>query len=220
MGDFRDGRDVENLEAGIADGLADDEPSLRTNSGGEARVIPGTDQGRADVEARQRLHEQVDRAAIERRRGDDVIAGAGEGRDGEVHRRHPARRAERADAAFERGDALFKHRRRRVGDARIEMAGAFEVEERSGVVGIIEDVGRRLIDRHGARAGRRVGALTGVQAQRVEGGRAGGWHDDSLQMRRHGVAHAEPRRIGPHRIDHKRNGSVNASRRYRLISAF
>ena len=41
-------------------------------------------------------------------------------------------------------------------------------EELGGVVGVLEDVRGRLIDRHRPRAGRRVGALAGVHRQRVE----------------------------------------------------
>ena len=55
------------------------------------------DERRGDAEARQRLGQQIDRAAVERGRGDDVVAGAEQRRDGEMHRRHAARRADRAD---------------------------------------------------------------------------------------------------------------------------
>ena len=59
---------------------------------------------------------------------------------------------------------------------RIDVAGAFEIEQRRRVIGIGEDVGGGLVDRHGARAGRRIGALAGVQAERVEGGRTRSGH--------------------------------------------
>ena len=38
---------------------------------------------------------------------------------------------------------------------RVDMPGAFQVEQRRGVVGVLEHVGGGLIDRHGARAGHR-----------------------------------------------------------------
>ena len=104
--------------------------------------------------------------------------------DGEMHRRHAARGADRADAAFQRGEPLLEHRRRRVGDARIDVAGAFEVEQRGGVIGVLEHVRGGLVDRHGARAGRRIGVLAGVQAQRLEGGRFRSRHAVILRGRR------------------------------------
>jgi hypothetical protein len=36
------------------------------------------------------------------------------------------------------------------------------------MIDIVEDIGGRLIDRHGARAGYRIGPLTGMQAEAVE----------------------------------------------------
>ncbi len=168
-----DRRDVQHLKAGIADGLADNEPGLPRDGGGKAGMIARLDEGRLNSETGQRLRKQVDRAPIKRSGRHDVIAGAEKGRDGEVHRCRAARRADRADAILECGEALLENRGRRVGDAGIEMAGSFEIEKRGGVAGVLEDIGRRLVDRHRSRAGHWVGALPGVQAQRVECGRAG-----------------------------------------------
>ena len=61
----------------------------------------------------------------------------------------------------------------RIGDARIDVAGALEVEQRGGVVGILEHVGRGLVDRHRAGAGRGIGMLARMQAQGFES--AGGF---------------------------------------------
>jgi hypothetical protein len=49
---------------------------------------PG-DEGRGDAEARQREVEQVVRAAVERARGDDVRAGAGDRRDRQMQAAWP-----------------------------------------------------------------------------------------------------------------------------------
>jgi parallel beta-helix repeat protein len=76
----------------------------------------------------------------------------------------------------ERRDPLLQHRDRRVGDARIHVARALHVEERSRVLGIAEDVRGGLVDRHRAAAGRRVGRLAGVQRQRLEIGVLGPSH--------------------------------------------
>ena len=41
-------------------------------------------------------------------------------------------------------------------------------EQVGGVLGVVEDVGGGLVDRHGARAGGRVGRLAGVQGEGLE----------------------------------------------------
>ena len=158
-------------------------PITRRVSAGSRRGMPSRSRGltkrRRDAEARQRVRQQVDGAAIERRGGDDVIAGAEQRRDGDVHRRHAARRAHRADAALQRRQALLEHRRRRIRDPAVDVARPLQVEQRRGLIGIVEDVGRRLIDRHGARAVHRIRMLAGMQAQGVEPGRFGRGHQST-----------------------------------------
>ncbi len=168
MGDVGDLRDVEHLETGIADGLGDDQPGLGPDGGAEAVEIARLDERRRDAEARQCVGQQIDGAAVERRGGDDVVARAHERGDGEVHRGHAARRADRADAGFERRNPFLQNGGRRIGDAGVDVAGALQIEQRGRMVGILKDVGRRLVDRNGARAGHRIRMLPGVQAERFK----------------------------------------------------
>ena len=86
----------------------------------------------------------------------------------EVQRRLAAGGGDRADAALQRRDALLQHGHGRVGDARIDVPGALQVEQAGRVLGVVEHVGRGLVDRHGARAGGRIGPLAGMQRERVE----------------------------------------------------
>ena len=113
-------------------------------------------------------------------------------RDREMQRRLPARRRDRADAAFERGDALLQHRAGRVGDARIDVSRALHVEQRRGVVGVRQHERRRLVDRRRPRAGRGIGRSAGVQRQRVE-------------LMRPGLRHGASRRLGnaAHMVTHR-----------------
>ena len=107
---------------------------------------------------RQGVREQVVGAAVEAGAGDDLVAGAGEVEDGqEVSAAWPDAVASAADAAFERGDALLEDVVRRVHDAGVDVAELLQPEEIGGVVGVLEDVGRGLVDRHGARACRGIG---------------------------------------------------------------
>ena len=73
------------------------------------------------------------------------------------------------DAALERGDALLDGVLRGVHDPRVDVAGLGEAEEGGGVVGVAEDVGRRLVDRQRAGAGGGVGALAGMDLLGLEG---------------------------------------------------
>ena len=102
--DRGDLRDVQDLEAGIADRLAEHEAGLGPDRRGEGRRIARVDEGRLDAEARQGELQQVGAAAVERLGRDDVAAGAHQRRDREVQRRLTARGRDRADPALERGD--------------------------------------------------------------------------------------------------------------------
>src|SRR5216684_1832958 len=160
--------------------------------GAEAVVIARLDEGRGDAEARQGVGEQIDGAAVERGGRDDVVAGAEQRGDGEMHRGHAARGAHRADARLERREPLLQHGRRRVGDAGVDVSGALQVEQGGGVVRILEHERGGLIDRRGARAGDGIGMLAGVQAQRFEP-RGFRWRhafprEDLLMVRRSGPA--------------------------------
>ena len=174
--DLRDLGNIQHFEAGIADGLADHQPGIGPDRSAKFVERARLDEGRGDAEARQRVRQQVDGAAIERGRGDDVVAGVEQRRDRQMQRRHAARGADGADAAFQRGQPLFQHRRGRIRNPCIDVAGAFEIEQRRGVIGILKDVRGGLIDRHRARAGDGVGMLAGVQAEGFESGRLGCGH--------------------------------------------
>ena len=65
----------------------------------------------------------------------------------------PEATASAGRAAFERGDALLEDVGRRVHDAGVDVAELLKPEEAGGVVGVVEDVRRGLVDRHGARLG-------------------------------------------------------------------
>ncbi len=171
-----DARDVEHVEAGIAERLAEQQPRLGPDRGAPPSRSRGSTNVVVDAEARQRVVEQVVRAAVERARRDDVLARAEERDDREVQRRLPARRGDGAHAAFERRDALFEHRDRRIGDARIDVARALHVEQRRGVIAVRKDERRGLVDRRRARAGGGVGRRARVQRERVEAVRLGLGH--------------------------------------------
>ena len=82
--------------------------------------------------------------------------------------RLPGRHGQRAGPAFDRGDALLEDVGGRIHQARVDVPEFLQREQIGGVLGALEDVRRRLVDRHGARAGGRIGNLAGVQRQRAK----------------------------------------------------
>lgn len=192
MRDLCNLRDVQHLEAGIADGLADHEARVGLDRGAETVEVARLHEGGGDAEARQRVGQDIDRAAIQRRRRDDMFAGADERCDGEMQGGHAARRADRADAAFQRGDPLFEHRYRRIGNPGVDVAGTLEIEQRRRVIGVLKHERGGLVDRHRARAGERIRMLAGIKAERFEGGRLWRRHVNSYGRRRFDVASDMP----------------------------
>ena len=57
-----------------------------------------------------------------------MVAGIEQRRDREMHRGHPAGRADGADAALERGKPLFEHGGGRIRNPGVDMPGALEIE--------------------------------------------------------------------------------------------
>jgi hypothetical protein len=116
------------------------------------------------------VREQIDGAPIKRGRRDDVVAATKQRCDRQMHRGHSACGTDRADAAFQRCEPFLQHRYGRIGDARVDMADALKVEQRSGVLGILKGIGRRLIDRYRASPGCRVWVLPGMETQSFKRG--------------------------------------------------
>ena len=170
LGDLGDGLDVDDHAAGIGNGFDEDRLGARRDRRLEGLEIVGIGPFRRPAEVLVAVVELVDRAAIELGRGDEFVAGRQQGVEGEEFRRMAGGDAERSRAALERCDALFQHRRRRVGDARVDVAERLQAEQRGGMVDVVEDEGGRLVDRRCARAGRGIGLGAGMDG---EGGKAG-----------------------------------------------
>jgi hypothetical protein len=117
--------------------------------------------------------ELVDRAAIElfaRRR---IRRPAHQRMHDDTCAAWPEATAKRRGAAFERGDALFQHRVGRVADAGIDVAERLQAEQRGGVVDVVEDERRGLIDRRRPRAGGRIGLRAGMNGKGGKSRRCG-----------------------------------------------
>ena len=102
------------------------------------------------------MSKQIVGAAIELAGADDIVADAGDALDSIGDCRHARGDGKRADPALHLRYALFQHGGRGVHDARIDISRHREVEQIRAMLGIIERVGGRLIDRNRGRLGRWV----------------------------------------------------------------
>ena len=139
VGEGGDGLDVEDLGLRVGDRLAEEQLGV-----GADRGAPRVDRGRVldeahlDAEARQRVLQQVEGAAVERGGGDDVVARLGDVEHGERLGRLARGDEQGADAALERGDALLDDVGRRVHQPGVDVAELLEPEEVCGVVGVVK----------------------------------------------------------------------------------
>ena len=91
-----------------------------------------------------------------------MIAGLRQREHGAELRREAAGKGYPSEPALEAGHALLERGDRRIADAAVDVPVAAQREKLRRLLGRPEDVGRRLIDRCGARAGRRIGRRAGV----------------------------------------------------------
>ena len=166
--DLRDSRQIHDLQTRVSNHFAENQPRFGPDRCLEGLGIARIDQGGFDAEAWRRMQKEVDRAAIQATRSDDMASLPHQGGHqqpeagmtrGSGQTRHPL---------IQRRDPFLQHRNGGVADAAVDVAGTLEVEEAGRVIGVAEDVGRGLIDRYGPGAKGRVGLLAGMQGQRVE----------------------------------------------------
>src|SRR2546428_2897860 len=83
-------------------------------------------------------------------------------------RSHAGGSCQRTCSTFKGGDTLFKGRVCRVHDARVDIAKALQGKEVGGMIGVVEDKGCGLIDRHGSGTRSGIGSLPGMNREGVE----------------------------------------------------
>lgn len=166
--DIGEGLEVGDLTRGVRDRL--DEERLRLVGDGRSVVggVGRLHERRLDAEASKRDVELRDRTAVEVRRGDDVVTGAREAREGDVLRRQAARGGDGAEAALEARDALLEARDGRVREARVDVAVLLQGESRRRVSRVVEDERARLVDRQRTGARHLVGDVARVDGAGLE----------------------------------------------------
>ena len=191
---------IENGAARIADRLAVKRARLRRDRRLPRREVARIAQGHFQRQFQQRLLELRDGASIEMRRRHNLVAGRKQRHQRDELRRHAAGHHQRARRALQRREPFLQHRRGRVADARVDVAVLLELEKLRRLVGAVEDVGGRLVNRHGARAGRGIGNVARMHHARVEakGARRGGAHEPpTLPANPRGGQTAKPAAVKP-----------------------
>ena len=158
--------DVADIAGGVADRLGEDRLGVFVDQSFDGVGLVALGETGGDALTRQDMAEQRVRGAVELRHGDDVAAGVGEVDEREMQRRLTAGDRERADAAFEFGNALFKHGCGRIRNPAVAIAFRFQVEQSGAVIGAVEGVGRGLVDRDCDGLGRWIGFVAGVNCDR------------------------------------------------------
>ena len=165
--DCRQGLEVRHVEPRIADGLDVEQAGARVDGGADLVEVVDVHEPGRDAPLGQGVGEQVVGAAVERLRRDQVVARARQVEHGERLGGLAAGHRERRDPALELGDPLLEHVARRVHDAGVDVAEHPQPEQIGGVLGVVENVARRRVDRDGARVGGRIGGLPGVHRQGI-----------------------------------------------------
>jgi hypothetical protein len=101
VGNLGNGLEVGHVVPRVADALDVDGLGPVVDGGGNVLGLVAVDKLGGDAEALERHLELVVGAAVEVRRGDDVVAGLGEGCDGEELGALAGRGGQRGDAAFQ-----------------------------------------------------------------------------------------------------------------------
>ena len=169
MGDGCDGVDVGDVAVGVAQGLQIDGLGVGLDGVLHLGQVVGVHEGGGDAELGQGVLQQVVAAAVDGLLGHDVVTGLCQSLDGVADGSSTGSGGQRSHAAFQRGDALLEDVLGGVGQAAIDVACVSQTEAVGGVLAVAEDVGRGLVDGHGAGIGGGIGLLlANVQLKGLE----------------------------------------------------
>ena len=150
FGDASDRLEVQHVDVRVADRLDEDRPRPVVDRAPEVLRIGAVDQMRLHPVFRQRVLEQVERAAVQRLGRNQLVAGVGDVQDRIRGRRRTGRQRERPASAFEGGDSLLQNLVGGVGDARVVEPEFLDGADRLGLLEVLKDEGSGLVDGHGA----------------------------------------------------------------------
>ena len=158
--------DVGNVAVGISERFKVNCLRVRLDCRFDLGKVVRVDERCGHAECLERMGKQVVCAAVDGLLADDVIALLREGFDRIGDCRRTGGNRQTRDAAFKRGNALFKDVLRGVGESAIDVAGVAQRETVCRVLGIVEDVRSGGVNRNGAGIGGGVRLfLTDVKLQ-------------------------------------------------------
>ena len=128
VGNGRDGGDVQHVQPRVAHGFTKKQLCVGSYGGTPTVNITGFDKSGFDTEAPHRVMQQVLRSTIQRGGGHDVGARAHQRGHAQVQGGLATGHADRTNAPFKCSHPLFQYGIGGVADARIDMAGPFQVE--------------------------------------------------------------------------------------------
>jgi hypothetical protein len=165
VGQFLEIRDVAER---VAHRFAVERLRAAVNQSLEGLRIAVVREAHVDAVLRQGMGKKIVGAAVERARGDDVVARFADGQDRVGDRRLARGQREAGDATLHRRDALLQHVLGGVHDAGVDVPLHLEVEQIRAVLRVVEGVRGRLVNGHRRRFGRGLGAVAGVDGERFD----------------------------------------------------
>ena len=182
-------RDVGNHDRRVRDRLdVEDAGRHRCELGFDRGEVGRVDERRADAQPPELVGEERAGRAVDRRRGQDPVAGPQDRGERGVDRSHPAGEDAGRLGALDRGDCLGQGRAGRVVEPGVGVTRARARRDRAEFLGISGRERRRQVERHGVRPlvddRRRRGGLDGSRgkaaARAIRGVRRALAHDRML----------------------------------------
>ncbi len=168
MRDRRHLFEIDDDAARVGQVLDKDRLGPRGQGAAEILRVGRVDEMALPAELFERQPELGQRAAIEVARGEKLVAGLEQGEEDQELRGVARGGGDRGAPVLEARDPLFEHGNGRVVHPRVDVAEIVQVEERGGVVDIVEHIGGGLVDRRRARTGHRVGRGAGMDRPGLE----------------------------------------------------
>ena len=180
MGDFRDGVDVRDIAVRVAEGFEINRPRVVLDGAFHLGKIMGVHEGRLDAVLRQRMRQQVIGSAVNGLLCDDMSPVRSQRLNGVSDGRRTGSEGKRGASAFQRRDSLFQNVLGGIRQATVNVACIRQSKAVSRMLAVPKHIGSGLINRDGARVGRRIRLLLShVKLQSLKFVIA---HDDSLLL--------------------------------------
>ena len=165
MGDLRHRFNVHNVAVRVAQGLDEYCLGVVLNGGFKSAFCIRIHKGGRDARGQgQRMLQQIEGAAVDGLGGYDVLAGLCQGLEGIGDGRGTGSHRQGGAAVLQGGDAFFEHALGRVSQPAVDVAGIPQAETVGGMLCVMENIGRRGVDRYRTGVGGRIGLfLTDVK---------------------------------------------------------